>query len=254
MESITLEATTRNLLTTGKLNDTRRGGWIPAVLYGSAMKAAKKGTEDNVLLQVSEKVFVKTLVGHQWSNMILSLKWDKESANVLVREIQRDVVTNKLIHIDFQRVAMDKQIEVMVPLHLSGEAPGVKLSGGIMEHITREIRISSLPKDIPNQIEVDVSHLEIGQGIHLKDVKEIPGVQILSDQGLLIVNIVAPTILEETTTAAPAATEPEVIAKGKKPEEGEAGAAAAAPAAGGKAPDKAGAAAPAKDKGAAPGK
>lgn len=253
MESITLEATTRNLVTTGKLHDLRKSGWLPAVLYGGTKKSDKKEPGNSIMLQVNEKIFTKTLVGNQWSNMIIMLKWEKESANVLVREIQRDVVTNKLLHIDFQRVAMDKKIEVMVPLHLAGEAPGVKLSGGIMEHITREIKISSLPKDIPHQIDVDVTHLEIGQGIQLKDLKEIPGVEIVSDPNLLIVNIVAPTILEEAPAATPVTTEPEVIAKGKKPEEGEAGAAAAAPAAGGKAPEK-GAPAPGKDKGAAPGK
>lgn len=251
MDTITLEAVTRTLQTRGKLSTLRHSGWIPAVLYGGAKKSSKKEAGSSVLLQVNEKIFLKTLVGRQWSNLILSLRWDKEDANVLIREIQRDVVSHKLLHIDFQKVAMDKKIEVMVPLHLSGEAPGVKLSGGILEHITREVKVSSLPKDIPRQIDIDVSHLEIGQGIQLKDLKEMPGVQILSDPNLLIVNIVAPTVLEEAPAAAPVTTEPEVIAKGKKPEEGEA-AEAAAPAAG-KAPEK-GAAAPAKEKGAAPGK
>ena len=148
---------------------------------------------------------------------------------------------------------MTEKLEVMVPVHFEGEAPGVKLGGGILEHITREVRISCLPKDMPGAIMADISKLEIGQGVSVKDLKPLAGVEMLSDPNLLIANIVAPTILEETAVAAaPTAAEPEVIAKGKKPEEGAEGtpAAAAKPGEKGAAP----AAAPAKGGGTAPAK
>lgn len=237
MQTITLDVQERELLSRGKLNGMRRGGWIPAVLYGAIRGAASKNKKSkNVLLQVHEKSFLKMVGPEQRSNAILELKWGQESANVVIKEIQRDVVSRHLLHIDFQKILMTEKLEVMVPIHVIGEAPGVKLSGGILEHITRELKILSLPKDIPQQIPVDVSHLEIGQGLSVKDIKEISGVQILADPHLLIVNVVAPTALEEApAVAAPATTEPEVIAKGKKPEEGEA-AAASTPA---KTPEKA---------------
>lgn len=251
MQTITVEAEKRDLVSTGKLKVLRKEGWVPAVVYGAHEGA--KGSKKKValtadLLKIQEKPFLKSLGKHQTSNLIINLKVSDQSDNVIIKEIQKDVITRRLLHVDFQRISMTEKIEVKIPVHLIGEAPGVKLSGGILEHITREVSISALPKDIPDALNVDISNLQLGHGISLKDVPAIPGVDILTDGGHLVVNVVAPTE-EEVAPAAGAAVpggaaEPEVIAKGKKPEEGEEG--AAAPAAGGKA-----AAAPAA-KGAAP--
>ena len=224
MQTIALEAEKRESLSKGKLNGLRRSGWLPAVLYGG-QKKSKKGQGDSISLKVNEKNFLKMLSGGQKSNAIFEIKVGGESANAVIKELQRDVVTRKFIHVDFQRISMAEKIELLVPVRLAGEAPGVKLSGGILEHITREVKISCLPKDIPAEIKVDISQLNIGQGVSVKDIPSVSGVTILSDPHLLVANIVAPTILEEVTpAAAPVAAEPEVIAKGKKPEEGKEGA------------------------------
>jgi len=243
MQNTIVEAQLREQLSRGKLSDLRKSGAIPGILYGGA-KTDKGG---QTLLAVNEKSFVKMLE-KEGSNVLLELKMGSDNMNVVIKEIQRNYVTRKLIHVDFQRVDMTKKLEVSVPLHLMGEAPGVKLNGGILEHMTREVRVSCLPTDIPHQIDVDISKLDIGSGLTVADLPALSGVQILTDPHQLVANVVAPTILEEAPTAEAAATaEPEVIAKGKKPEEGEEGAAApAAGAKGGTAPAKGAAPAAAK--------
>ena len=246
MQNTIVEAQLREQLSRGKLSDLRKGGGIPAILYGGAkVKESNKGQQ--TLLTVNEKTFIKMLE-KEGANVLLELKVGTEKMNVVIKEIQRDYITRKLIHVDFQKVDMAKKLEASVPLHLVGEAPGVKLHGGILEHIAREVRVSCLPKDIPHQIDVDISKLDIGGGLTVADLPALAGVQILTDPHQLVANVVAPTILEEAPAAEAVGTaEPEVIAKGKKPEEGEEG--AAAPTAGAKGTTPA---APAK--GAAPAK
>lgn len=225
MQNIILEAETRESVSNGKLNELRKSGWIPAVLYGNPHE---KKSEKNILIKVKEKNLQKTIGSH---NAILELKLGNQSDHVLIKEIQKHVVSQKLLHVDFQRVSMTEKLEMMVPLHLVGEAKGVKLSGGILQHLVREIKILALPKDLPPAINVDVSGLEIGHGLLASEIPAIPGVQLLTDPHQMIANVVAPTILEETPAAAgaPATAEPEVIAKGKKPEEGEEAVATAKP-------------------------
>ena len=251
MQTVTVEAEIREPLSQGNINSLRRAGYLPAILYGGAR--TKKNVAENTLLKVNEKSFMKML-NKEGSNVLLELKLGSEKTNAVIKELQRDYITRKLIHIDFQRVDMTKKLEVMVPIHLSGEAPGVKLHGGILEHITRELKVICLPKDIPHQIDVDISKLEVGDGLTVADIPAKEGLQVLTDPHQLVANVVAPTILEEPTVAeaVPGATEPEVIAKGKKLEEGEEGA-VAAPAKGAAAGAKPGAAASAKP-GAAPAK
>ncbi len=227
MQTITLEAQSREILTNGQLKTLRKSGWIPAVLYGGAKKkSSKKEDMNSGLLKVPEKPLLKILRNH---NAIVELKLGADVEHVVIKEVQRDVVTEGCLHVDFQRINLADKIELMVPVHFMGESKGVKLSGGILQHMVRELKILCLPKEVPASIDIDVTGLDIGHGLSVKDIKEIPGVQILADPNQLVANVVAPTILEETTeVAAPTGTEPEVILKGKKPEEGEEGTAAAA--------------------------
>src|SRR3989338_9781471 len=167
MQNVTVEAQLREQLSRGKLSALRKGGAIPAILYGGAK--AKKSDKGQTLLQINEKAFTKMLQ-KEGSNVLLELNVGSDKTNVVIKEIQRNYVTRKLIHVDFQRVDMSKKLEVSVPVHLAGEAPGVKLHGGILEHITREVRVSCLPKDIPHQIDVDISKLEIGKSLSVADL------------------------------------------------------------------------------------
>lgn len=229
MRIITVEVESRELATTGDLNGLRRSGWVPAIVYGAQDKTADK----NWLIKLNEKSFLKTMVGHKASNVILELKLGDKSTNAVIKEVQKNATTDHLIHIDFKRISMAEKLEVLVPLHLQGESVGVKMNGGILEHIARQIKVSCLPKDIPEVINIDIAKLDVGQSISVKDLPAIAGVEILTEPDHLIVHVVSQTVEEEvaaTPVVAAAGKEPEVIAKGKKPEEG-AVAATAAPAA-----------------------
>ncbi len=168
---------------------------------------------------------------------------------VLIKEIQRHPITRALRHLDFVRISLKKKIETRVPIHVKGEAPGVKVGGGVLEHLVREIRVRCLPTEIPTSIDVDISGLGINQGIRAKELKLPQGVEILMDAESVVIHVLTVKVVEETPVAgavpgAATTAEPEVIKKGKV-EEGEEG---ATPAAGAKAPaagDKK-AAAPAK--------
>lgn len=219
MQIVSLEAQSRETGTNGQLTSMRNQGWVPAVIYNEKDKLSEK----NTLIKIHEKTFLKSLTGHKASNMILEIKLGSQNANVVIKEIQRDVLNDHLLHIDFKRISMNEKIEVNVPLHLTGEAPGVKLHGGILEHITREVRVFCLPANIPDVINVDISTLEVGQHINVSDLPAIEGVEMMTETNHLIVHVVNQAAEEEPAATSEAAA-PEVIAKGKKPEEGEAAA------------------------------
>lgn len=222
MKQVNLEVEARETSNKHFLKSLRAGGKVPAVFYGHSEKA--------VSLTIGAKKFEEVMKAGG-SNVLITLKIAGADKTAIVKEIQRDVITRQPIHVDFIAVSLKDMIEVSVPLHIQGIAPGVKLSGGVLEHILREIRVKCLPTDIPSAINVDVSGLEINHSLAVKDLPKIEGVEFLADPDSIIINIVAPTILEEApaagTEAAAAATgpaEPEVISKGKKEEEGAEGA------------------------------
>lgn len=222
MKTIELGAERREGMTKGNLRQLRLKGQIPAVVYG--------GKADSSSLFINGKELAQVLKGHG-TNVLMDLKVGEKSEVVLLKDVQRHFVSHSILHVDFQRISMTEKLEVNVPLHVTGEAPGVKLSGGILEHILRELRVRCLPADIPDGINVDVSALQINQGLKVKDIPLPTGVEAVTDVNSLVINIVAPAEEEAAAPAAagaPATAEPEVIAKGKKPEEGEAAAAPAA--------------------------
>ena len=208
---------------------------------------------------------LEDLVHHSASENLLvdlSLTEDPRPKRLaLVQEIQHHPLSGKLLHVDFHEVAEDEKVTINVPVETEGEAEGVKTGGGVLEHVMFKIRVRALPKDLPEVITVDVSHLKLGEAIHLGDIKAPPGVEILGDKHLSVIAVAMPrTEEEEAAEAAEAAVAPgEVEMIKEKKEEGEEGAApakagekaaakpgekaAAAPAAGAK-----GAAAPAEKK------
>lgn len=216
MEEIVLEAEVRDI--NNNLKKIRQSGKIPAIFYGAK--------ENPIPLSIDRKKFEKIVHKGVAKNLLITLKIGQDTKNVLIKDIQRDILSQTPIHVDFQSISMKDKIEVSVPLHIEGEAPGVKLSGGVLEIVLREIRIRCLPADIPQKINVDVSKLQINQSFAVKDLPPLEGVEILSDKDSIICHIVAPTILEEKPASAeaqvaPSATEPEVIGKGKKEKEEE---------------------------------
>jgi large subunit ribosomal protein L25 len=196
MESFDLEVKERTKL--GKRSKSlRASGIIPAIVYGRGMNA--------VPIEVDEKVFKKFLNSHAGRKAVINMKIGDSLLPVIMHEIQKDILSNKLLHIDFHRVSMDEAIRTKVAIALIGESEGVKSDGGILVHPMREIEIKALPADIPDKIEIDISNLKIGDAIHVSNLKPIKGVEYLSPAQEIIVTVSSPTKEEEV--AAPAAAE-----------------------------------------------
>lgn len=199
----------------------RRQGLIPAVVYGEK--------DPSLSIIVDKKTFLKALHNEMGAHALFSLTMDtKEPQLVIVKERQRDMLSGEIIHIDFQRISLNKKIEVDVAIKLLGEAPGVK-EGGLVEIPMHTIHISCFPQDIPQHIPVDISSLAIGFSLHIKDIVFPEGLTVLADPESVVVHVAEPPKEEEKTVVAEGAAaagataaEPEVIAaKGKKEEEGE---------------------------------
>jgi len=210
----------------------RRSGRVPAVIYGRQAKPQN--------LEVSAKEF-GDLIHHSVSeNLLVDLSVENDARAkrlALVQEIQHYPLDGKVLHVDFHEVAENEKVTVQVPVETVGEAAGVKNSGGVLEHILFKLKVRSLPKDLPEQIIVDVSQLELGKAIHIGEIKLPDGVEILGDKNIAVVSVAMPRAEEEeaaTAEAAPATAGDVEMIKEKK-EDGEEG---AAPAKGEKAPAK----------------
>lgn len=218
MDEILIEAESRVEIGKTKVKDLRRGGAIPAVIYG-------EGTS-SLALKISRHAFLQLMHQKRIENAIIKLevKGDKKASRAcMIREIQQDPVNGEVLHIDFNEISLTKAIKVNVPVVTVGEPVGVKQDGGSLEHILWEVEIECLPTDIPKNIEVNVSALKIGDSIHVKDVVFPAKVKVLTDTSSVIVSVAAP-MKEEVAPAEgeEAKAEPEVI-KEKKPEAAEGG-------------------------------
>ena len=218
----TLEATRRETIGKNEARRTRRGGMVPAVLYGATGDGAGR---EATAIAVNPRALLRILHSDSGANTLISLKLaDAGETRVLVKEYQLDPVTHAVLHADFYRVAMDKVIQVTIPVVVKGEPKGVKQQGGILEFIRREIEVECLPADIPENVEVDVSELMLHQGIRVRDLAADPKWKAVSDADMMLVHVIMPKAEEvaapaDAAVAAPAApAEPEVIKKGKKEE------------------------------------
>jgi large subunit ribosomal protein L25 len=197
----------------GAARQTRREGRIPGVLYGHG--------EDSVPLSVDANELQRLVHTISIENTIVDLDLGSgEPYKVLIRELQRHPFRDEFVHIDFFHVAMDEQIQVEVPIVLIGTPTGVKNKGGVLDHQLRELEVFCLPGSIPEKIELEVSHLDIGDSIHVSDI-QLPDVEILTDLDRSVVAVLAPTVIEVEEVAEEAPTEPEVIGRGKEAEEEE---------------------------------
>jgi large subunit ribosomal protein L25 len=223
MEAV-LQATVRDTIGKNEARRTRRSGKVPAVLYGGSDTS---GRPQATPIAVDPKALLKILHSESGANTLISLKLDHGGdARVLVKEYQLDPVTHSLLHADFYRVAMDRLIQVTIPIVLKGEPRGVKQQGGILEFVRREVEIECLPADIPENIEIDVSELVLHQGIRLREVATNPRWTPITEADTMLVHVIAPKAEEAPAPAEAAAlpaasVEPEVIKKGKKEDEEE---------------------------------
>jgi large subunit ribosomal protein L25 len=206
----------------GGKNDARRlrkTGMIPGVVYGAG--------QESKAVAVDPKQMNRILHSESGHNSIFDLALDGQSAKVMIVDWQYEPIKGALLHVDLKRIAMDKVLEVSVPIVLKGEAPGVKTQGGILEQILREVEIECLPADIPGHIDVDVSQLMFGQVIRVSDLPHNDKIKFVTDESQPVAHVVA---VKEVVEAAPAEAaaegaaapaEPEVIKKGKQEAEGE---------------------------------
>ncbi|MBI4417256.1 MAG: 50S ribosomal protein L25 [Ignavibacteriales bacterium] len=212
MSEITIHAEVRK--TVGrKLNVLRAEGKVPGIYYGHG-----QANIPLVLPELSLKPLYKTSATH-----VINLKLDDGSSHVcILRDIQFDPLSDRPIHFDLFGLNADEDLTIDVPVILKGTPQGVK-DGGTLQHVIHRLRVSCLPKFIPDHIEINVESLKINTSVHVRDLV-IPNVRILENETSTVAAVVPPTILKEPEPGVPAAAEapaePEVIARGKKPEEG----------------------------------
>ena len=211
MEKIVLKATSRQV--TGKqVRALRREGLLPAVVYGRHIEPFNISLPHHTTSLALEGVGGSTL---------MTIEVEEKIHNVVVRQKQRHPVTGSLLHLDFQEVSMTEKMRAMVRLELVGTSPAVKDLDGVMVTGQEVLEIESLPGNLPETIQIDLSSLkEIGDGIFVKDIAAPDGVEILTDGEEMIVLITTPIAeekLEEEEEAGEG--EPEVIEKGKKEED-----------------------------------
>ena len=171
-----------------RVKDLRRQGLIPAELYGKGIEnmhlAVKSKDFKNVFKEAGESSII---------NIVISDKNKKEEIPVLIHDIQKDYLTDDIIHIDFYRVRMDEKIRTHIPLEFIGESPAVKNYGGILNKSMLEIEIETLPKDLPHNISVDISQIkELDQSIYVKDLSIPKNVKILVDPETVIATVSLP--------------------------------------------------------------
>lgn len=192
-------------------------GAVPAVIYGAKDKAEP--------LQVSRRDITAMLSHAAGENILVELEIAGKSRLALVQEVQHAPVGGAILHVDFHAVSMDEVIQADVPLEPTGTANGVKNMGGLLEQSLRSLAIECLPRDLPDLIMVDVSALNIGDAIHVREIQLPTGVSTRVQPDLTAFSVLAPTVEEEPVAAAvEAPTGPEVIRE--KKEEPEAAAAA----------------------------
>ena len=171
--SIEISAVKRDAKGTGASRRLRHAGSVPGVVYG--------GGKDAVAIELNTKALFMEFRHEAFHASILSLNLDGKKEDVLLRDYQMHPVRNTIQHIDFQRVNANEKIHVRVPFHFihAEIAPGVKIGGGIVAHILTEAEVSCLPKELPEFIEVDLAELEMGQSVHLSEIKLPKGVEFL---------------------------------------------------------------------------
>lgn len=252
MKSLPLNAFPRTQSRRSGAKKLREAGRIPAVIYGRQTKP------ENLEVVARE---LHDLIHHSVSeNILVDLAVDQAKRLALVQEVQHHPLSGHVLHVDFHEVSATEKVTVLVPVETTGEAAGVKTGGGVLEHVLFKLKVRALPKDLPEQILIDVTSLEVGKSIHIGEIKAAEGVEIIGNKNAPVISVALPKAEVEEAAPAEAGTAADVEMIKEKKEEGAEGAAPAkgdAKAAPAKADAKAGdkAAAPAKDaKAAAPAK
>jgi len=191
MKEVTLAATVRESGGKGPARRQRMNGNIPAVVYGPEVEP--------IPISIDQRTF-RTSMKSAGSSTIINLDMGEKTNKVIMREIQRDPVSLDILHVDFYAISMTRPLKVSIPIKFEGSPEGVRVDGGIMQITMRELDISCLPVDIPDELVLDVTELGIGSSIHVRDIT-LDKVEILSPTRRTVVVIAAPTVIKETVTA-----------------------------------------------------
>lgn len=212
----TLQANKREESGSGAANRLRRDGIVPAVVYGAEQRT--------YAVQVEARAFRDILKAQSSENFLVNLEIEgaKEKTKLaMVQDIQQDPLSGQLVHIDFHAVRENETVHANLPIELVGAPAGVK-NGGVMEQLLHNIEVHCRPADLPEKLELDVTDIEIGQGLHVKDLPLPDGVEVHVDGDVLVMNIAEPRVSDDSTEDAAAESTGEEAAEG-----GEAAAASA---------------------------
>lgn len=222
MERVTLNVGKRDKAGKGIARALRRQGMIPAIIYRGG---------GSLPIAISKKAMAEFIDSTAGDHTVVNLKFsDGDRKLAILKEYQTDPLNGDILHTDFFEISLTEKVTVNVRIVTHGEPIGVKRDGGILQHVLREIEIKCLPDKIPGHLETDISKLEIGQYIHVKDIQVGEGIEVITTPDEILVNVVAPAVEKEpeapaegiVAAAAPETVEPEVIKKGKKEEKEEA--------------------------------
>lgn len=219
MEEIKLDVQIRNQVGSRKVKSIRRDGYVPAIVYGGE----KRGP---TVIKIDRRAYERVMRLHRGQSVVFHLnvmEGDKKlrDYSAIVKEEQHGPVSDDLIHIDFNRISLTQELEVKVPVATKGEAVGVKVDGGSIDHVIWELDIVCLPTNIPEKIEIDITDLNIGDTIHVKDIVLPEGVKTNHDPEAILVSCVPPMKEVETPTEEEEDLEPEVTKEKKEGEEEE---------------------------------
>ncbi|MEW5692793.1 MAG: 50S ribosomal protein L25 [Candidatus Hydrogenedentota bacterium] len=206
-ELLTIKVTKRDTGNKSLVRFIRRNGDIPGIIYSSSIEPIP------ILINPKEldRILHKKI-------KLFEVELNSKKYPVIIKAIQKDVVTDKIIHFDFQNIKLDEEVTTNVSITITGISPGIKM-GGILDILLKSIKIKCLPLDIPEKIEVDISNLKINDALHIKELKFSDKIKVLHSQDETVVVVVPPAKEEELEVSKAAVEEPEVIKKGKEEEE-----------------------------------
>jgi len=219
MAEVTLEVSRREQGGKNAARRVRAGGKVPAVVYG--------GHRDPVAIEVDRKSIGELIQKSEHgvrSIFLLKMSGSDQQRHAMIKDIQIDPISRKMTHIDFIRILMDEVVRTTVPVHVIGSPIGVK-EGGLLDFQVRDVHVECLPNAIPDKIDIDISNLGMHQYFRVSDLKAPEGVKILDDADRVVVGVTharaeeLPVAAAEAVPAEAVPMEPEVIARGKKPEE-----------------------------------
>ncbi|MBO8172677.1 MAG: 50S ribosomal protein L25/general stress protein Ctc [Bacillaceae bacterium] len=179
-----LQAENRNEMTRAATRSLRKKGRVPAILYGEGIESQPIHVDGMALWQ---------MVRDEGLNHVIRLKMDGDVHHVMVYELQREPIKGELLHIDFKKILMDEPVETSLPIKLTGEPEGVK-AGGVMQSQLRELEVRCLPDRIPEELEADVSSMQIGDSLTVGDLTVPDGVEVLHEEDEVIVSLLPPRL------------------------------------------------------------